>query len=92
MHTLLEHVTGCPHTLWRRLTQGSSSERKRKKKQQQMMPLYVRLTQTYTHTHMHTPTLPHGIKAILPHLINSEDGLSRPWHGVHSALLRQHLS
>lgn len=52
-----------------------------------MMPLYVhhvRLT--------HTKTLACGIKAILPHLINSEDGLSRPWHGVHFALLRQHLS
>lgn len=45
--------------------------------------------QAYTHT---AQTLASGIKAMLPHLINSEDGLSRPWHGVHSAPLRQHLS
>lgn len=37
-------------------------------------------------------TLARGIKAILPHLINSEDGFSGTRHGVHFALLRQHLS
>lgn len=65
--------------------------------------IFPHLKQTIKAIHAHciwltysdTPTLATtacGIKAILPHLINSQKGLSRTWHGVHFALLSRHLS
>lgn len=85
-HKLLQHVTGCPHTLWHTLTWASS---KRNKTMNDAPVCTLCQACTYTHTRRN---LACGIKAILPHLINSEDRLSRPWHGVHFALLWQHLS